>query len=120
LRSNRLLTAADYQGVQRGRKNQTAHFELRIQKHENVDRGGRLGIVVGKKQLKRAVDRNAVKRIARELFRTGALINVPVDVVVRLHAYSKQELRPRAWQQKRVLAQELKAALEALQRRIAS
>lgn len=44
----------------------------------------RLGVVVGKKLLKRAVDRNRVKRIIREQFRL-ARPNLPAcDLIVRL------------------------------------
>ena len=46
----------------------------------------RLGLVVGKKLLKRAVDRNKVKRIIREQFRRERP-NVPAcDLIVRLAA----------------------------------
>jgi len=44
----------------------------------------RLGIVVGKKQLRRAIDRNRVKRVLREQFRWQRA-GLPVfDIVVRL------------------------------------
>ena len=46
--------------------------------------GARLGVVVGKKLLKRAVDRNRVKRIVREQFRRERP-NLPAcDLIVRL------------------------------------
>ena len=44
----------------------------------------RLGIVVGKKLLKRAVDRNRVKRVIRDQFRRLRPQLPPVDLVVRL------------------------------------
>lgn len=44
----------------------------------------RLGLVVGKKQLKRAVDRNRVKRVVREQFRLRRPSLPAVDLVVRL------------------------------------
>ena len=48
--------------------------------------GARLGVVVGKKLLKRAVDRNRVKRIVREQFRRERP-NLPAcDLIVRLAA----------------------------------
>ncbi|MCK6412202.1 MAG: ribonuclease P protein component [Azonexus sp.] len=46
----------------------------------------RLGLVVGKKLLKRAVDRNRVKRIVREQFRLRRADLPAYDLVVRLHA----------------------------------
>ncbi len=44
----------------------------------------RLGLVVGKKQLKRSVDRNRVKRIIREQFRCLRTKLPACDFVVRL------------------------------------
>jgi ribonuclease P protein component len=44
----------------------------------------RLGLVVGKKQLKRSVDRNRVKRIIREQFRRLRPTLPACDFVVRL------------------------------------
>jgi len=44
----------------------------------------RLGVVVGKKLLKRAVDRNKVKRVVREQFRQRRAGLPPYDLIVRL------------------------------------
>ncbi len=44
----------------------------------------RLGVVVGKKMLKRAVDRNRVKRIVREQFRRERPSLPVCDLIVRL------------------------------------
>ena len=44
----------------------------------------RLGLVVAKKLLKRAVDRNRVKRVVREQFRLRRSALPAVDLVVRL------------------------------------
>ena len=44
----------------------------------------RIGIVVGKKVLRRAVDRNKLKRIIREHFRSLQVDLPAVDLVVRL------------------------------------
>ncbi|MCK6390003.1 MAG: ribonuclease P protein component [Azonexus sp.] len=46
----------------------------------------RLGLVIGKKLLKRAVDRNRVKRIVREHFRLQRSHLPACDLIVRLHA----------------------------------
>lgn len=46
----------------------------------------RLGLVVGKKQLKRAVDRNLVKRVVREQFRRQREVLPAWDLIVRLAA----------------------------------
>jgi ribonuclease P protein component len=69
----------------------------------------RLGLVVGKKQLKRAVDRNKVKRVVREQFRLR-LANLPaVDLVVRL------AVKPTPLDRK-LLAEDFLALLDKLQR----
>jgi ribonuclease P protein component len=44
----------------------------------------RLGLVVGKRHLKRAVDRNQIKRVIREAFRRRRSSLPDVDVVVQL------------------------------------
>ncbi|NJN51402.1 MAG: ribonuclease P protein component [Gammaproteobacteria bacterium] len=44
----------------------------------------RLGLVVGKRQLRRAVDRNRIKRLVRESFRTREPGLPDLDIVVRL------------------------------------
>lgn len=48
--------------------------------------GARLGLVVGKKLLKRAVDRNKVKRVVREQFRLNRATLPVCDIVLRLVA----------------------------------
>jgi len=52
-----------------------------------MKRGGaeaRLGLIVGKRQLKRAVDRNRVKRVVRESFRNCRVDLPAVDIVFQL------------------------------------
>jgi ribonuclease P protein component len=48
------------------------------------DAGARIGIVVGRKNLSRAVDRNALKRIVREAFRARRSELPPRDLLFRL------------------------------------
>jgi ribonuclease P protein component len=69
----------------------------------------RLGLVVGKKLLKLAVDRNTVKRIIREQFRRCRPGLPAVDLVVRLAT------KPVPLDRK-LLANEFLALLEKLQR----
>ncbi|MBS1141185.1 MAG: ribonuclease protein component [Proteobacteria bacterium] len=57
---------------------------LHYQPRPESNTEARLGLVVGKKLLKRAVDRNLVKRIVREQFRLRRAGLPPVDLVVRL------------------------------------
>ncbi len=69
----------------------------------------RLGLVVGKKLLKRAVDRNTVKRVVRDHFRRCRAELPAVDLVVRLAA------KPAPLDRKQ-LAEDFLALLEKLQR----
>ncbi len=69
----------------------------------------RLGLVVGKKQLKRSVDRNRVKRIIREQFRCLRLTLPACDFVVRL------AVKPGKLDNK-LLADDFVALLEKLRR----
>ena len=58
----------------------TAHFVLYARKTELPH--ARLGVVVAKRLAPRAVTRNTIKRMTRELFRQAAL--PPIDCIVRL------------------------------------
>jgi ribonuclease P protein component len=52
-----------------------------IVKENNLSHG-RIGVVVAKKNIRRAVDRNLVKRIVKESFRKGEVSTLMVDIVV--------------------------------------
>lgn len=81
----------------------TVHYQPR----PDGENGARLGLVIAKKFLRRAVDRNQVKRIVREQFRClrGGL--PAVDVVARLTVKSTRIDR-------KLLADEVVALLERL------
>jgi len=72
--------------------------------------GARLGVVVAKKLLRRAVDRNRFKRIIRERFRCQRDDLPAVDLVVRL------TVKPIAFDRK-LLADDFVALLARLPRR---
>jgi len=59
---------------------------LHYQPRTDSNASARLGLVVGKKLLKRAVDRNRVKRIVREQFRLRRATLPNLDLIVRLAA----------------------------------
>lgn len=70
----RLKTNADFDRVKReGRSFNGAHVRIRAVGNEDYEPATctRVGIVVPKKQLKRAVDRNLIKRRVRHIFRTN-------------------------------------------------
>ena len=48
--------------------------------------GARLGLVIAKRHLRRSVDRNLVKRLVREVFRTRRSDLPSCDLIVRLAA----------------------------------
>ncbi len=79
-RASRLLTPAQFSPVFKNNFRSADKFWTVLFKKNESDQP-RLGMAVAKKKIKRAVDRNRVKRITRESFRTQT--NLPgVDVVV--------------------------------------
>lgn len=81
--------------------------------------GARLGLVIGKKQLRRAVGRNLVKRLARETFRLQRDTLPPVDLILRLgvsldKGFSPTNPRPN----RRELAAEMLGLLQRLRRKL--
>lgn len=79
----RLQTAAQYAEVFAARRGlRGEHFVLHYR--PNGLPGPRLGLVIPKKQARRAVLRNAIKRQAREVFRQRRASLPAVDMVVRL------------------------------------
>jgi ribonuclease P protein component len=80
-RDRRIVKTDEFSSVFRLRPVQrTAHFVLYIR--SNALPHARLGVVVAKRFAPRAVTRNTIKRVARELFRQSAL--PPIDCIVRL------------------------------------
>lgn len=80
-RARRIVKTDEFSSVFRLRPTQkTAHFVLYTR--PNSLPHARLGIVAAKRFAPRAVTRNTIKRVTRELFRLTAL--PPVDCIVRL------------------------------------
>jgi ribonuclease P protein component len=80
-KANRLLTKYDYQDVFRKGKRIYSHTFCLFYR-ENLDKGSRLGIVVGKKKVAKAVKRNVLKRLVREFFRLSKNDLSDMDIVV--------------------------------------
>ena len=59
---------------------------LALKLNENTFGQGRIAIAVPKRVLKRAVDRNKVKRVIREQFRQHGVRKLPVDILFTLQS----------------------------------
>jgi ribonuclease P protein component len=80
-RARRIVKTDEFSSVFRLRPvHRTAHFVLYARRNELSH--ARLGVVAAKRFAPRAVTRNTIKRITRELFRQAAL--PPIDCIVRL------------------------------------
>jgi len=80
-KAKRLLNAQDYSRVFDGPDAKAFHKNLLLLAKTNSGSGHRLGLVIAKKNVRLAVQRNRIKRIAREFIRKGPE-GIPLDVVV--------------------------------------
>ena len=78
----RLLNAAQYRAVFSGTQIRAAHPNLLILACRNDLGHPRLGLVMAKKHVRNASDRNRIKRIARETFRLRQHELPSVDAIV--------------------------------------
>jgi ribonuclease P protein component len=88
-RAARLLKASQFRRVfQRARRVSDRNFTVLAR--ANDDQDARLGLAISKKQARRAVDRNRLKRLVRESFRhhKAALHGLDLVVMARSHALS--------------------------------
>lgn len=82
-RHARLLNGKAYAAVFKKNKRFGDRFwTVLVHRREASDGVGRLGLAVAKKRAKRAVDRNRIKRVAREQFRANRQMLAGVDLVV--------------------------------------
>ena len=83
-REYRLTEKRQFDAVLSARTIQFRTGSFRLYATANTEAGARLGLIVGKRQLKRAVDRNRVKRVLRETFRIRRATFPAYDIVVQL------------------------------------
>ena len=84
-RQRRLVKAIQYRHVfSKARRYKSHAFTILIRKQADNDsvETARLGLAIAKRQVKRAIDRNRVKRLVRESFRQSVDHLPPVDIVV--------------------------------------
>jgi ribonuclease P protein component len=81
-KARRLLTARDYSQVFDDAQAKASHKYLLLLARVNDTPGHRLGLVIAKKNVRKAVQRNRIKRVAREFFRTLPTSSPGIDVVL--------------------------------------
>ncbi len=81
-KSLRLLNARDYQAVFNDAQFKASHPQLLILARPNGSEHPRLGLVIAKKHIRLAVQRNRIKRILRETFRLRQHLLAGIDVIV--------------------------------------
>ncbi len=81
-KARRLLNAGDYSRVFDGAEARASHKHLLLLAKPNQEPGHRLGLVIAKKNVRLAVQRNRIKRVAREVFRTMPATEPSMDVVL--------------------------------------
>ncbi len=81
-KAHRLLNASDYSRVFDGAEAKASNQYVLLLAKTSTQPRHRLGLVVAKKNVRLAVQRNRVKRIAREVFRTQDATPPYMDVVL--------------------------------------
>lgn len=81
-KKQRILSKHDFQKVFNQAEFRSSNRRILLLGRCNTLDSGRLGLVVPKKQLRRAVDRNLVKRLTREMFRHRQEEFIGLDVVL--------------------------------------
>lgn len=87
--AHRLLRENGFDHVVRAENLSDRHFKIFFAR--NGKKNARLGIIVGKKTLAGAAERNRVKRIIREAFRQHGIKQCKLDLVVMVRRADPQE-----------------------------
>lgn len=94
-RSRRLLTAGDYRAVFDDVRFKAGQKEFVLLARPAATSHSRLGLAVARKHIRRAVNRNVVKRLAREVFRMLPQTEPPLDIVLLTRPAAAQTDRAR-------------------------
>ena len=81
-KSMRLLNSSDFQSVFDDAPLRTSHQHFLFLARQNELSRPRLGLVIAKKNIRLAVDRNRMKRLIRETFRAKQQHLTGIDVIV--------------------------------------
>jgi ribonuclease P protein component len=81
-KAKRLLNAKEYSRVFDGTEAKASHKRLLLLAKRNNSSRHRLGLVIARKNVRLAVERNRIKRVAREFFRTLQEEEPGMDVVL--------------------------------------
>ena len=90
-RSQRLLKPADYQRVLSQPEFKKSAGPMQVMARRNSMCSARLGIVVPKRLVPKANQRNRIKRLVREQFRLVAAQLAPYDIVVRCRRRTERD-----------------------------
>lgn len=91
-KSKRLLNASDYKEVFDHNRVKVANSSLLILAKPTLSRQSRLGLVIAKKNIPTAVQRNRVKRVVRETFRQRDFA-VGMDIIFLARSGAKLQSR---------------------------
>jgi len=81
-KERRLLTGTDYQSVFNGASFRVSRRQILILANENPSGKTRIGLVIAKKHVRLAVQRNRLKRLTRESFRHHQQLLNGLDIVM--------------------------------------
>jgi len=81
-KSQRLLNSSDFTSVFTDPPFRASHKHLLILAKPTNNASGRLGLVIAKKNIRKAVDRNRIKRLIRESFRHQQHYLAGIDAIV--------------------------------------